>query len=110
MTYLIQEQPYLKEHFSVHDLAIAMDVPDHHISYCFNKILKQKFASLKNQLRIQYAQQLLLSGLAKELTMEAIGQKAGFTTRSNFYAAFKAETGLSPSEFIEQYKASDSAA
>jgi len=102
LTYLEEEKPYLKVHFSVHDLAVAMDVPDHHITYCFNKVLNMKFPALKNQLRVKYAQELLMSGIAKEITMEALSKKAGFSTRSNFYAAFKTEVGISPSEFLEK--------
>ena len=45
----------------------------------------------------------VLIGLLKSvvLSMDGIGKKAGFSTRSNFYNAFKTETGMTPSEYLE---------
>lgn len=102
ITYMKDQKPYLNEEFSVHDLAIAMNVPDHHISYCCHSILNQKFTTLKNKFRIEYAKELLRSGATKELTLDAISKQAGFQTRSNFYFVFKNEVGVSPLEFLEQ--------
>jgi AraC-like DNA-binding protein len=34
--------------------------------------------------------------------MDGIGKKSGFSTRSNFYNAFKTEMGLTPSEYLER--------
>ena len=61
-----------------------------------------KFTTLRTQLRIQYASKLLDAGQADELSMDGIGKKAGFSTRSNFYNAFKTETGMTPSEYLER--------
>jgi AraC-like DNA-binding protein len=36
------------------------------------------------------------------LTIEAIAQNAGFSTRSSFYNAFKAEIGITPTEFLKK--------
>jgi AraC-like DNA-binding protein len=60
-----------------------------------------KFTTLRTQLRIKYATNLLDSGQADELSMDGIGKKSGFSTRSNFYNAFKIETGMTPSEYLE---------
>ena len=67
----------------------------------FNFELNIKFTTLRTQLRIKYAIKLLNSGQADELSMDGIGKKSGFSTRSNFYNAFKTETGLTPSEYVE---------
>jgi len=100
--YLIKEEPYLNPEFTINELAASLRVPVHHVSYCLNTLMNVKFTSLRTQLRIQYAAKLLDSGQADELSMDGIGKKSGFSTRSNFYNAFKSETGMTPSEYLEQ--------
>jgi len=99
--YLIKEEPYLNPEFTINELAASLRVPVHHVSYCLNTLMNVKFTSLRTQLRIQYAAKLLDSGQADELSMDGIGKKSGFSTRSNFYNAFKSETGMTPSEYLE---------
>ncbi|MEN9349075.1 MAG: hypothetical protein RL372_53 [Bacteroidota bacterium] len=67
----------------------------------FNFELNIKFTTLRTQLRIKYATNLLDAGQADDLSMDGIGKKSGFSTRSNFYNAFKTETGMTPSEYLE---------
>lgn len=101
-TYLTKEEPYLNPDFTINELAASLRVPVHHVSYCLNTLMNVKFTSLRTQLRIQYAAKLLDSGQADELSMDGIGKKSGFSTRSNFYNAFKTETGMTPSEYLER--------
>ena len=101
-TYLTKEEPYVNPDFTINELAVALKVPVHHLSYCLNTLMNVKFTTLRTQLRIQYAVKLLDSGQADELSMDGIGKKSGFSTRSNFYNAFKTETGMTPSEYLER--------
>jgi len=101
-TYLTNEEPYINPDFSINELAMGLKVPVHHVSYCLNTLMNVKFTTLRSQLRIQYAAKLLDSGQADELSMDGIGKKSGFSTRSNFYNAFKIETGMTPSEYLER--------
>ena len=48
--------------------------------------------------------QLMQSDDAVHLSLEGIGQMAGFSSRSSFYSAFQAEVGCSPGEFLERKK------
>jgi AraC-like DNA-binding protein len=100
--YLKKDEPYLNPEFTINELAVALKVPVHHVSYCLNTLMNVKFTSLRTQLRIQYAVKLLDSGQADELSMDGIGKKSGFSTRSNFYNAFKTEIGMTPSEYLER--------
>ena len=99
-TYMENEKPYLDNNFSITNLSIALKVPQHHILYCFKSILKIKFTDYRNHLRVEYAKEILLKGEAAHLSMEGISLKSGFSSRSSFYIAFKAATGLTPGEFI----------
>jgi AraC-like DNA-binding protein len=100
--YLAEEKPYLNPDFSIGDLAAALKAPQHHISYCIRVLFKQSFPKLKTSLRIQYAIQLMNSAEFEHLSIEGIGQMAGFSSRSSFYSAFQAEVGCSPGEFLER--------
>jgi AraC-like DNA-binding protein len=93
------EKPYLDTDFSIASLAIHLKVPQHHISYCINSILKTSFYKLRGKYRVDHAIYLLNNDIQMKLTMEAIGSQSGFTTRSNFYKTFKEFTGKTPLEY-----------
>jgi AraC-like DNA-binding protein len=99
--YLNKEAPYINPDFTINEMAVALKVPVHHLSYCLNTLMNVKFTTLRTKLRIKYATNLLDAGQADELSMDGIGKKSGFSTRSNFYNAFKTETGMTPSEYLE---------
>lgn len=99
LTYLENYKPYIDTDFSLDSLTTVMQVPQRHISYCINTIMNTSFYHLRAALRVEYAIELLDGDIKKILTIEAIGEKAGFKTRSNFYNAFKEHTGLTPTEY-----------
>jgi len=105
MEYIKNEKPYLDKDFSMDKLAQAMQLPRHHIYFCMNRVLKVKFPELRKQLRIQHARHLLEEGKNKTLSIEGIGIQSGFSSRSNFFTAFKSEVGCTPSEYLERLSA-----
>jgi len=98
--YLEKERPYLNADFSLSDIALALQVPQNHISYCINTIMGTKFSTLKSDLRINYVTDLFSGNLKESYTIEGIAQQSGFKTRANFYSVFKEKTGMTPTEFI----------
>jgi AraC-like DNA-binding protein len=98
--YLEEEQPFLNPDFSISDIALHIKAPQNHVSYCITQLMGTKFSKLKSELRIKYALELLKNGSNSLITIEAIGKQSGFKTRSNFYSAFKDETGFTPTEYI----------
>lgn len=104
--YLNTEKPFLNPEFSLSDISLALNVPQHHVAYCINNVLNVRFTKLKTELRIAHAKELLQKGKHFDFTINGIGQSSGFSTRSNFYNAFKIETGLTPTEFLNQIEAS----
>jgi AraC-like DNA-binding protein/uncharacterized membrane protein YciS (DUF1049 family) len=98
--YLKKERPFLNADFSISDIALAMQVPQNHVSYCINTIMQTKFSTLKSDLRINYVVELFSGKLKESYTIEGIAQQAGFNTRASFYGAFKEKTGMTPTEFI----------
>ncbi len=98
---LTAQQPYLDPEFSLDDLARLMDVPKHHLYYCFNQILLKKFTQIRAEYRIGHARRLIDEGQTSDKTLEAIGLESGFTSRSSFINAFREVTGKLPSEYLD---------
>lgn len=100
---LKEKQPYLNYDFSLDDLAGLLNVPKHHLYYCFRNIIQNKFTSLRTEYRINHAKKLLREIDLRKTTLDAVGRSSGFQSRSGFYNTFKAEVGCSPGEYQIQY-------
>ena len=98
--YLEKEKPFLDPNFSISQIALDLKTQQNHVSYCINSIFKTKFTKLKTELRVEHAKTLLNNSQYSNLTIEGIALMSGFGTRSNFYNAFKNETGLTPSDYL----------
>jgi AraC-like DNA-binding protein len=101
ISWMEEKKPFLELDFSLESLADQLEVPKHHLYYCFRNILKTKFTTLRTQYRIEHAKQLLREADLRSVTLDAIGQASGFASRSGFYKTFKDEVGCSPGEFLE---------
>lgn len=86
-------QPELK----VDQLAEAVKMASHYLSYVVNTHSGRNFQSWLNSMRVAYAADALAR--APERSIVEIGFEAGFNSKASFNRVFKAETGLSPSEF-----------
>ena len=104
LEYFEAEKPYLKQNFTLTELAAALHCPQHHISYCFSDFLDTTFTKLRSTKRIEYAQNLLKEGTTKDFTIDQIAEMSGFSSRSTFFSTFKEITGMTPTEFMEQSK------
>jgi len=102
MNYLLTKKPFLRPDFKVHDICVDLNIPRHHVQEIINHNLKTNFADLKNKLRIDYAKELMMSNTSKNISFEGIGQKAGFTSNSNFYKIFRETTGFTPSQWVKE--------
>ena len=101
--YFESDKPYLNPEFSLLDLAQNLQVPQHHISYCFRFVFNQGFPSMKSVYRIAHAKKLIEDPANDFLSFEGIGLESGFSTRSRFYAAFQEVEGCSPGEYREKF-------
>jgi len=87
---------------SIDLLSEKMGLPSYKVSYLINNKYKMGFNDFINRFRIEEAKKLLSSTEFDHYTIEAISQDVGFNSRSTFYAAFKKETGMTPSVFKEK--------
>lgn len=86
--FLAERKSFLHLGYNMNQLADEMNLPIHHLSYYFREIRQQNFTDYKNELRVKFACGLILNEKYKEMTLEAIGEKSGFSSRVTFIRAF----------------------
>jgi AraC-like DNA-binding protein len=101
VAYLETEKPYVNVSFSVHDLSQALNIPHVRVTTCFNKELNTSFPSYRNKLRVAHAISLLRAGAHLTTSIEGIAERSGFKSKSIFYAAFKEEYGVTPTDWMK---------
>jgi AraC-like DNA-binding protein len=101
---LIQDKVYLNPELSLRFLADKLNTNTTYLSVIINSHFHCNLRSLINRYRIDKARKMLVSKDYSHYSMEGIASEVGFKSRSGFYQAFKAATGLSPSLYIENYK------
>ena len=102
LKFIEEQKPYLKSDFSVHEISRILDIPHHRISQCFKNEIKVAFPEYRNRLRIAYSIELLKNEKYKTMSIEGIANQSGFKTKTSFYASFKAEYKMTPTEWIEK--------
>jgi AraC-like DNA-binding protein len=94
-----RDKLYLRPGLSLADLAAAAGVPPHHASQALTEIGKTTFNEIVAARRVEEAKRLLLLPENAVVAVEPLGMEAGFKSRSSFYAAFRAATGVTPAEY-----------
>ncbi|MFT3827619.1 MAG: helix-turn-helix domain-containing protein [Chitinophagaceae bacterium] len=100
--YISGQQAFRQQGLTLNSLSETLDIPRHHLSYLLNRHYEQRFTDFINTYRVEYIRLRMTGEDWKELTLEALAEEAGFSSRSTFFAAFKKNTGLSPSEYQKQ--------
>lgn len=91
------EKPYLNPALKSADLAELLGISTHEFSRLTNQYLGKTFSDLINEYRVLEAKELL--AVNSNYTLEAIGNQAGFNSKSAFYKAFKKFQGTTPGQF-----------
>ncbi|TZF84468.1 AraC family transcriptional regulator [Pedobacter sp. BS3] len=81
-------------------LAVKLNIPNRHLSVLLKQYYQLKFNDFINGYRVNFVKDQIKKGEWRNLTIEALAEDAGFSSRSTFYAAFKKNTGLTPAEYI----------
>jgi len=102
IAYIEMEKPYVKVDFSLHDISLALNIPRIRVSNCFNKELNTSFPAYRNKLRVAHAISLLRRGAHLNTSIEGIAERSGFKSKSIFYAAFKEEYNMTPTEWMKK--------
>lgn len=95
-----EEKLYLDKGLLVTDIAQRLGVHRNTVSSCINNQCGCSFNTYINGYRIEYAMQQFRQHPDGKIV--AVGLESGFSTERSFFRAFKAVTGLTPSEWIAQ--------
>lgn len=96
-------QPYLQPDCNLAYLSKLINIPTHHLAYYFREVKKQHFNDYRNEWRVKHAKTLIQEGKASEITLEAIGNLSGFSSRNAFISDFKKIEGVSPGTYASRY-------
>jgi AraC-like DNA-binding protein len=101
------EKPYLRANYTLDRLAQDIHVSLHHLSAFVNHYYDMNFKDFINKTRIRYCISKITREELKYKKIEAIAREYGFSNRNTFRLAFKRSTGMTPSQYLKQKKASD---
>ncbi len=101
---IFDEKPYLDPKITIYQLAKMLDTNEKYLSNYLNETHHLNFYNYINQFRIEYAKELLVDPIHENYTIETIANLSGFHSKSSFNAAFKKETGETPSTFKKKIK------
>ena len=94
-------QEYFKEKgITIPLLATKLNIPPRHLSALLKQHYQTKFNDFINGYRITFVKDKIEKEEWRNITIEALAEEAGFSSRSTFYTAFKKSTGQTPAEYI----------
>jgi len=93
---------YLNSNASTKEFSLILNFSQDELSDFVIKFYRVTFIDLVNKSRIDYFIDLVNSGYYNQLTIEALGQKAGFGSRQNLYRSFKKYHGGNPSDLLKK--------
>lgn len=101
------EKPYLQTDLKVADLAAMVGISSHKLSQFFSQHKGHTFYDYVNKYRVQEFKRLVKDEKNRSLTLSAMAEKAGFSSRASFFRHFKNIEGISPGEYLKNYNETD---
>ncbi|OJJ22214.1 hypothetical protein BKI52_09250 [marine bacterium AO1-C] len=98
-----KEKAYRHPRLTVYQLAKMMDLPSKNVSHLINNHLQCSFSDFVNKYRIEEIKQRIQQQDAQQLTLLALAQEAGFSSKSSFNFMFKKFTGVTPNVYKKKY-------
>ena len=99
--YISENKPYLTPNLSLTRLADGVGVSRNTISRIINAHYKMSYVDYINQLRVEHAKLLLRHNVA--MSIAEVMAESGFNSKSTFNHAFKKCTGITPTQFRDDY-------
>lgn len=96
---------FLKKDWTQAQVAAAFDSNVAYLKEAVRKLKNKTFSAYINDLRIEYLLELLEKDRkVKYYNNKSLAKEVGFSTTSRFTKAFKARTGISPTEYLEELR------
>jgi YesN/AraC family two-component response regulator len=102
INHYLSGHPYVQQQFNLQVMSKSIQLNGSIISTLIRKKYEKSFVEFRNDLRVEYAKNLMEQHLHKTQTLESIGRMSGFASRTTFFNSFKKSTGKNPSQFIEE--------
>jgi AraC-like DNA-binding protein len=97
--FMIEEKPYLWDEITLDEICKKLNTNRTYLSKAIHIHFNLSFSDLICEYRIRAARDLLSDPQQNNITIEGIGQMAGFKSNSAFHKRFKSLTGLTPLYF-----------
>ena len=102
LLHVLKEQKiYNDSNLTIAKLANHLNWPINSLSNVVNESLYTNFNDLINHYRIEAFKELAFEQESQKYSIVGLAQEVGFRSKASFYRAFKKETGLTPSQFIQ---------
>lgn len=98
---LVQDKIYKKSDINLETLSNTLNTTRHNTSQIINEHFKMNFFELINKFRIKEAIRILESDVHGNLNIIDIAYEVGYNNKVTFNKAFKKETSLTPTEYIQ---------
>ena len=96
-----QKKPFLKQRYSIKEMATDIQVPSYQLSAFLNNVLRTNFSDYLNKFRIEYCETLMKDKAHRVNNFKELASECGFNNRNTFTTAFKKFTGKTPSDYTK---------
>jgi AraC-like DNA-binding protein len=101
---LNREKIFRNQDLNLSSLAEQLNTNTTYLSNIINNRFGMNFKTLINTRRIDEARKMLIAADYSHFTIEGIAGEVGFQSRSAFYQTFRQTTGLTPTDYIKNYR------
>lgn len=98
------DKPYLQPDLTAVKLAKMVGVSQGELSQILNEYLNTRFYEYVNKYRVEEFVRILHTVEAEKLTINALAENCGFSSKSTFYRAFNNEKGMTPAQYAKTLK------
>ena len=98
--YMEEEHVYLQDDLTLKKLADMIDTSPNNLSWLINQVYQTTFYKYVNQYRVQSFVRRVKNKEHEQKTLLGLAFDSGFSSKSAFNTSFKAETGFTPSQFV----------
>ncbi|WP_310395614.1 helix-turn-helix domain-containing protein [Hymenobacter sp.] len=93
---------YQQEGLTAKQVADGVGISTHHLSQLLNQVMETNFFDFVNHYRVAEVKREMRNPAKRHLTLLALALEAGFRSKAAFNAAFKKNTGSTPSAYKKQ--------
>lgn len=95
---------YVNPSLKIADLANLAQTSPHTLSYIFNQYIHKNYYDYINEYRVKAFKTIIQENKYSKYTLDTLSEYCGFSSRTSFYRAFKKITGITPNEYVKNYK------